>query len=89
MLEVRFITATGEVTGWCGDKKQFGNLERGRTSEAIIILKRTAPPAALDAYLIKDNKLIDNPSYIEPPPPRDLMAEIDELKARLVSLEVK
>ena len=88
MLEVRYIIATGEVSGWCGDKAQFGNLDRERTAEAIIILDIPVPPLSLDACLIKDNKLIDNPSYIEPPPPRDLEAEVDELKAKINLLKL-
>ncbi len=88
MLEVRYITATGEVTGWCGDKKQFGNL-KDRGNEAIIVFDISVPSLPLDACLIQSNKLIANPSYIEPPPPRDLLVEIDELKARLDSLGVK
>ncbi|KKM93249.1 hypothetical protein LCGC14_1210220 [marine sediment metagenome] len=89
MLEVRYITATGEVTGWCGDKNQFGNLDRERVAEAIIVFDIPVPPLSLDACLVQGSKLIDNPSYIEPPPPRDLLVEVDELKARLDSLGVK
>jgi hypothetical protein len=34
-------------------------------------------------YIIVDGKIVENPDYIEPESPRDLAAEIDELKAQL------
>lgn len=91
MLEVRYIKETGEPTGWCGDSKQFGNLDRGDPDEAIVILDIPVPPLSCGAYLIQNPdtvpELISNPDYVEPLPPRDLAAEVDTLKAKVAELD--
>lgn len=70
MLEVRYNTETKEVTGWCGDNNQFGNL-KDRGGEAIVILDILIPDKPLNAWLYDEasNSLIENPNYIPPEPP--------------------
>ena len=80
MLEVRYHLETKQLSAWCGDEKQFGNLDYGRDNEAIVVLDIPIPSKPLDAWLFDTDKLIPNPSYVEPEPPRNLEAEIDELK---------
>ncbi len=84
MLEIRYNKTTKELTGWWGDR--HGNHEvklKNRPNEAIAILDIPVPVKPLDVLLFDTDKLIPNPAYTEPEPPRDLLAEIDELKARL------
>ena len=90
MLEIRYNMVTNVVTGWCGDSKQFGFL-KDRGDEAIVIVDIPLPPKPNSAYLFDEATatLSDNPDYIEPKPPRDLLVEIDDLKARLTALEPK
>lgn len=90
MLEIRYNTLTNEVTGWWGSR--FGNHEvklKDRHDEAIIELDILVPDKPLEAWLYDGDKLIPNPDCVEPKPPRNLIVEIDELKARLDSIEVK
>lgn len=64
MLELRYNTTTKEITGWCGDPAQFGNLlDRG--GEAVVILDIGIPPLDIDAYLFDEasQSLIPNPAY--------------------------
>lgn len=67
MLEVRYNTKTKEVTGWCGDKNQFGNLKKRWGVEKIAILDIPIPEKTCDAYLFDKitNALVDNPAYTE------------------------
>ena len=84
MLELRYNKTTKEITGWWGDR--FGNKKvklKNRPNEAIVMLDIPIPDEPLDAWLYDGDKLILNPAYVEPLPPRNLLAEIDELKARL------
>ncbi len=87
MIEVRYTTLTNKVTGWCGDKKQFGNLDRQRPGESIVILNRTVPALSARAYLLQENKLVIDPAYTPPTPKRDLPHEFDILKERMTLLE--
>lgn len=82
MLEIRYNKTTKEITGLCGDPKQFGNL-RDRGDETIVVRDIPIPDELLEALLFDNNKLIPNPDYVEPPPPRDAFAEIDTLNAKL------
>lgn len=88
MLEIRYNRNTEELTGWCGDEAQFGNL-KDRGSEAIIVLDIPIPDEPLEAWLFDGEKLVPNPDYIEPPSPRNIYQEIDDLKAKIEKLEVK
>uniref|UniRef100_A0A6M3KHB7 Uncharacterized protein n=1 Tax=viral metagenome TaxID=1070528 RepID=A0A6M3KHB7_9ZZZZ len=89
MLEVRYDKKTGELTAWCGDDKQFGNLDKGRIDEVIVLLDTPVPKKLISALLYDKatNKLINNPNYIEPKD-RYPLAEIDDLKAKLVAAGV-
>ena len=88
MLEIRYIKTTKELTGWCGDEHQIGNLDRDRSEEAITILDIPVPPLGLKAYLCDGETLVDNPDYIPPEPPRQFAEEIDTLADRISSLEM-
>jgi len=90
MVEVRYVEASKRITGWCGDSKQFGLL-KDRGGEIILILDIPLPTKFIKAYLFDEatNTLVDNPDFIPKPPPRDLPAEIDALKARVKVLEPK
>ncbi len=84
MLEIRYNKITKELTGWWGNR--HGNHEvnlKNRPDESIALLDIPIPDKDLSAWLFDGDKLIPNPSYVEPEPPRNLLAEIDELKARL------
>lgn len=87
MLEVRYNKATGEVTGWWA--MRHGNHKaklKNKPDDVIIMLDIPAPDKSITAYLFNGDKLIANPNYVEPAPPRDLKAEIDELRAGLDKL---
>lgn len=90
MLEVRYNKTTKELTGWWSSR--HGNHEvklRNRPDERMAMLDIPVPDKDLEAWLYDkvNRKLMPNPNYIEPKPPRDLEAEIDELKASLKELE--
>ncbi len=90
MLEIRYNRITKELSGWWGSR--FGNEEvklKNRPDEAIAMLDIPIPTKPLDAWSYDGKRLIPNPAHVEPEPARDLLAEIDELKARLVKLEKK
>ncbi len=88
MLEIRYNIDPKILTGWCRDPKQFGNL-KDRGSEVVIVLDIPIPNKPLDAWLYDGNKLIPNPDYIEPEPPRDPLIEIDELKEANIILKAE
>lgn len=90
MLEIRYNKTTNRVSGWCGRERSFGHLQN-RVGEEIVIIDEGVPPKPLAAVLYDPigKCLIDNPTYAEPELPRDLIAEIDELKTRLIALEPK
>lgn len=87
MLEIRYIIETKQLTGWCGDLEQFGKLDRNRPTEAVVILDIPIPDKPVEAWLFDGSKLIPNPDYIEPEPPFDAKAEIDELRAEIDKLK--
>jgi len=64
MLEVRYIEATGEITGWCGDPKQFGNLDRHRPEEVVKVIKADIPVHDLEHYRDRSSSyvIIDLPA---------------------------
>jgi hypothetical protein len=61
--------------------------------ESKVLLEESEVPAdfSQQAYLYDEGNqaLIPNPDYIEPEPPRDYGAEIDEIKVRVEKLEKK
>lgn len=88
MLEIRYNTTTKELTGWWGNR--HGNHEvklKNRPNEVMVELDIGIPDKPLGAWLLDNGKLIPNPSYVEPEPPRDLAKEIDELKADIEKLK--
>lgn len=85
MLEIRYNIDTKEVTGWCGDSKQFGNL-KDRGNEAIVVLDIPIPEKSGDAYLYNGITLVPNPDYVEPEPVFDAKAEILKLKEANITL---
>ncbi len=92
MLEIRYNTTTGKLTGWWGSR--FGNEEiklKDRPEEAIVILDISIPDKPLGAWLYDEttNSLKANPDYVEPEQARNLAAEIDELKAEIKALKDK
>jgi len=58
MLEVRYIAKTGQVTAWCGDERQFGNLDRYRKGEFVRILEVDLPHASIEAVKIDQNTML-------------------------------
>ncbi|GAG87228.1 unnamed protein product [marine sediment metagenome] len=90
MLEIRYNTITKEVTGWWGDR--HGNHEvklKDRPNEAMAMLDIGIPNKPLAAWLYDGKKLVPNPDYIEPKPPRDLATEIDDLRAEIQELKLR
>ncbi len=87
MLEVLYDTATKEVRGWCGDSTQFGNFPVGK-GQAIVILEGDPPTFEGDVYHVDlgAREVIGNPDYV-PTKPRNLEAEIDELRAEIEELK--
>ncbi|MBA7658970.1 hypothetical protein ES703_66933 [subsurface metagenome] len=88
MLEIRYNKQTSEITGWWGSR--YGNHEvklKNRPDEVIIMLDIPIPDKPLGAWLFDNGKLISNPSYIKPELPRDLVAELDDLKVKVENPE--
>ena len=82
MLEIRYNKNTKELTGWWGSR--FGNWDiklKNRPDEAMAEFDIPIPDKPLGAWLCDGMKLAPDPSYTEPLPPRDYLAEIDKLKA--------
>ena len=50
MLEIRYNQVTKQITGWCADKKQFGNLDRGYPDEVIKRVNLPLPPKSCRHY---------------------------------------
>ncbi len=88
MLEVRYNKTTKELTGWWGNRHGNEDVKlRNRPNEAIALLDIPIPDKDLAAWLFDTDKLIPNPSYVEPKPARNLAQEIDDLKAKIKTLE--
>ena len=88
MIELRYNKVTGEISGLCGDEKQFGNLDRKRKDEVIIELDLPLPDKSIEALLYDGHSIIPNPDYTEPKL-HNPAAEIDILKDRLTLLEAR
>lgn len=84
MLEVRYIEATGVITGWAGSPGHEGGHLRAKSGEKIIVIDCPTPKYPPDHYLIVAGQL----ELINPPTPaRDLVTEMNDLKARVEELE--
>lgn len=84
MLEVRYKPNSGEITAWAGSPGFTGGHLEPREGEEIIVLDCPTPSSMASDYLIIDGELV---RVNEPEPPRDLVAEIDVLTARVEALE--
>ncbi len=87
MLEVLYDKATKEVRGWCADPTQFGNFPTGK-GKTVVILDCDIPAVESDVYTVDlvAQEVVGNPDYV-PVTPRDLNAEIDELRAEIEKLK--
>lgn len=88
MLEIRYNKSTRLLTGWCADSRQFGNLA-DRGNEGITILDIPIPDKKIGAWLFDGQKLIPNPDYAEPLPPRNLEQEIDAMRAQVANFDAR
>ena len=87
MLEIRYNKLTKELTGWWAGRHGNHDVKlKNRPNEKIVLLDIPVPDKPLGARLFDGDKLIPNPDYVEPVPPRDLEAEIDELRAEIGEL---
>ncbi len=86
MLKVLYDKATMEVRGWCADSKQFGNFPV-KKGQAIVILDSGIPDKS-DVYTVDlvAQAILGNPDYVAPVP-RNLEAEIDELRAEISGMK--
>ena len=89
MLKIRYNIITGQLTAWrfAKDGEKFLKIDRGWDIEAITTLDISIPDKPPMAWLYDGQKLIPNPDYVEPAPPRNLLAEIDDLKVKIKALE--
>lgn len=88
MLEVRFNTATGEVTGWWGNRHGNRAIKlKNRPNETLTYIDTEVPAVTLRSLLCTGTELIPNPDYIAPLPDRNLEAEIDALNVELINLK--
>ena len=87
MLEIRYNNNTKELTGWWGNRHGNHDVKlRKRPNEKIALLDIPISDKPLEAWLCDGKKLMPNPDYVEAEPPRDLEAEIDELRAEIGEL---
>lgn len=88
MLKIRYENLTGQITGWRGDLTRAMDK---RTGQKIVELDVSVPSKPMETLLFDNvnKKLIPNPNYIEPIPPRDALAEIDELRVEINTLKEK
>ena len=84
MLEILYDVATKEVRAWNADDNVQGNL-RPREGQEVVTWDIEPPAFKSDIYYVDlaYQAIVGNPDYVEPPPPRDLAAEIDDLKAKI------
>jgi len=88
MLEIRYNADTKELTGWWADRHGNHKVKlKNRPDEAMAEVDTPIPDKSLGAWLYDGVKLIPNPEYKEPEPPRDLLSEIDALKAEVEALK--
>ncbi len=88
MLEIRYNNNTKELTGWWGNRHGNHDVKlKNRPDEKMALLDIPIPDKPLGAWLLGKDKLIPNPSYVESEPPRDLLKEIDELRAEISEMK--
>ncbi len=51
-MRIRYLVATKELTGWCGDPTHGDcvHLERGRTTEALVTIDMEVPTGSLQEH---------------------------------------
>ena len=87
MLEIRYNKLTKELTGWWASRHGNHDVKlKNRPGEKMAVLDVPIPDKPLGAWLFDKGKLTPNPGYVESEPPRDLEAEIDELRAEIEEL---
>ncbi len=86
MLEVRYIKETGAITAWAGSPGFTGGHLEPKDGEEVIVIDCPTPDGSSGEYLVTDGQLVH---VKELTPPRNLAAEIDDLKARMGKLEPK
>jgi len=88
MLEVTYNKDTKKLTAWNGDPRQFQNQEN--KVHKVVVLDIPVPSEGIKAFLFDEgsSSLINNPDYILLAP-RNPLAEIDVLTARIGKLEVE
>ncbi len=87
MLEVLYDKDTKEVRGWCADSKQFGNFTAKKGQE-VVILDCGPPTVESNVYTVDlaAQTILGNPDYMAPVP-RNLEAEMDELRAEISEMK--
>lgn len=88
MLEIRYNIQTKRVTGWWGNRHGNHHVKlKDRSWDVMTLIDIPIPKKPLDAWLFDGTALVDNPDYIEPEPLRNVLAEIDKLKAEIEKLK--
>lgn len=87
MLEILYDIATKEVRAWNNDESAQGNF-KPKEGQEVVIWDIDPPTFESDWYKVdlENQIIVGNPGYI-PPEPFDPRAEIDEIKAKMVTSE--
>lgn len=87
MLEILYNIASKEVRAWNADMEVTGNLNQ-KEGQEVVIWNIDPPDFESDWYKVdlENQTIVGNPDY-EPPEPFDPRAEIDEIKAKMVTSE--
>ena len=81
MIEIKYNKLTGDMTGWCGDPKQFGLL-KDRGDEEILILDIPIPAGTCSGYAFDGSELIAKPPK---PEPLTLEQRVAQLEAQVIA----
>ena len=88
MLEVYYEEATKVIIAWRGEGRQ--GIRPVRDGEARVVLDISPPSsegASVRDYVLDNTTIKLRPDFVTPPPPRDLLAEIDTLRADIKELK--
>lgn len=88
MLEVLYDIATKEVRAWNADMSVKGHF-KPKDGQRVYTFPIDPPDFESDIYYVdfKAKKVIGNPDYKPPAPPRDLAAEVNKIKDRIIMLD--
>ena len=90
MLKIRYNILTAQLTGWTDNELEFDQLLiREGEGETLIDAIKPQPSNDYEWWCYEGVGLVRSDKALPPEPPRNLAAEVDELKARLDSLGVK